>query len=298
MGRSPRAAGSVPPATVQGGHLSVDASNAGQHQAWNGSQGTYWAERAERIDAGVAGYHERFLDAATITPADRVLDIGCGSGQTTRGAASRAGEGSALGVDLSAPMLDLARRAAAAEGVANATFERADAQVHPFPGEHFDVAISRHGSMFFGDPPAAFGNIARALRPGGRLVLLTWQPQDANEWMRTFRGILVPGGASPAARGPWSMSDPDSVRELLGSTGFTDVDVRGLTAPMYYGRDVDDALDFVLGMFGSGLDDADPGVRDRAIRELWDDLAAHETADGVHYGSACWLVTARHGHHS
>ncbi|MCT2586743.1 class I SAM-dependent methyltransferase [Actinophytocola gossypii] len=273
--------------------MPVDAPNAEQRSAWNGDQGAYWAERAERIDAGVAGYHQRFLDAAAIAPADRVLDIGCGSGQTTRDAARRAAEGSALGVDLSAPMLDLARGTAAAERVPNVTFVQADAQVHPFPDAHFDVAISRHGSMFFGDPPAAFGNIARALRPGGRLVLLTWQPLADNEWMRTFRGILTIGEQAPAQRGPWSMSDPDSVRELLDSAGFTEVDVRGLTAPMYYGRDVEDAADFVLGMFGSGLAGADPDTRAGAVAALRNDIAAHTTAEGVYYDSAAWLVTAR-----
>ena len=276
--------------------LRTDASNADQFKAWNGNQGGYWTERAERFDQGVARYHGQFLDAAAIERADTVLDIGCGNGQTTRDAARRASAGSALGVDLSAPMLDLARRIAEREQVPNVAFEQADAQVHPFPEAHFDVAVSRHGAMFFGDPPAAFRNIARAVRPGGRLVLLTWQPHDDNEWLRTFRGILAAGRPvpmpPPGAPSPWSLSDPDHVRALLTSAGFADVRLRGLREPMYFGRDVEDAYEFVMGMFGSMLDDLDDATRTRATGTLRASLAEHQAADGVHYASATWLVVA------
>jgi SAM-dependent methyltransferase len=108
--------------------------------------GAYWAARADRFDEGVASYHDQFLAAAAIDPTANVLDIGCGSGQTTRDAARRAKAGSALGVDLSSRMIELARGLAEKEGVANATFRQADAQVHPFPDQCFDVVISRHGT--------------------------------------------------------------------------------------------------------------------------------------------------------
>ena len=144
--------------------LQVHASNADQLRAWDGDEGAYWAEHAEHFDRSVAAYHERLLAAAAITGSDRVLDIGCGTGQTTRDAARAAPAARPLGVDLSARMLDYARRRAAEEGVTNATFEQVDAQIHPFPPESFDVAISRTGAMFFGDLAAAFTNIGRALR--------------------------------------------------------------------------------------------------------------------------------------
>jgi SAM-dependent methyltransferase len=276
--------------------VAIETSNVDQLNAWNGEQGAYWTEHADRFDAGVANYHARFLDAAGITDGATVLDVGCGSGQTTRDAARRAGSGSALGVDLSGPMLALARRRAERERLANVTFEQADAQVHPFPADRFDVAISRHGVMFFGDPPAAFRNIAGAMRPGGRLVLLTWQPYERNEWVRTFRGILAGGREvpmpPPGAPSPWSLSEPDAIRALLTSTGFTDVRVTGLTEPMYYGRDVEDAYRFVHGLFGAMLNDLDAGTRDRAVDTLRADLAEHQTGDGIHYASAAWLVEA------
>src|SRR5581483_8598015 len=103
-----------------------------------------------------------------------VLDIGCGSGRTTREAARTARAGSALGVDISGAAIERARELARSEGLGNVTFELGDAQVHRFASERFDVAISRFGTMFFGDPVAAFANIGRALRPGGRLVMMVW----------------------------------------------------------------------------------------------------------------------------
>src|SRR3954469_11535401 len=164
----------------------VDASNADQMRAWNGESGDVWVDQANRINDGLRGYHARFLAAADVAKTSRILDVGCGSGWTTLQLARQAPDGTALGVDLSAQMLALARRNAVAEGLANVTFEQADAQVHRFAPAGFDVAVSRHGSMFFGDPVAAFGNIRKALRPGGRLVLLTWSKYTDNEWLSTF----------------------------------------------------------------------------------------------------------------
>ena len=177
--------------------LVVDPTNAEQARAWDGGEGVYWAENAERFDMSVASYHERFMAAAEIGRTERVLDIGCGTGQTTRDAARAAPDGTALGVDLSGPMIALARRLAAEQGVTNALFEQTDAQIHPFPEQSFDVAISRTGTMFFGDQVAAFANIARAIRPGGRLSVLVWQGPEPNEWIRELserwpRDVICP----------------------------------------------------------------------------------------------------------
>jgi SAM-dependent methyltransferase len=274
----------------------IDPSNVEQLRAWDGDQGAFWADRADRFNEGVAAYRDQFFAAAAIEPTATVLDIGCGSGQTTRDAARRATDGSALGVDLSARMIELARRLAEREGLANADFVQADAQIHPFPKEHFDIAISRHGAMFFGDPPAAFANIARALRPGGRLVLLTWQPLDRNEWLTAFRTAFAAGRALPTppkTPNPASLSDPDLVRDLLTSAGFTDVRLQALFEPMYFGRDVDDACQFISGQFGWMLNGLDDDTRARALDSLRASMADHQTERGVLYDSAAWLVQAR-----
>ena len=140
------------------GTTPVHDTNTAQLKAWDGDEGAYWAAHADRFDRSVAPYHERLLAAAAIGASERVLDIGCGTGQTTRDAARAADAGDALGVDLSSGMLAVARQRAQAAGLANATFEQSDAQLHPFEREAYDLAVSRTGAMFFGDPTAAFAN--------------------------------------------------------------------------------------------------------------------------------------------
>jgi SAM-dependent methyltransferase len=276
--------------------MRVDPSNREQAKAWDGDEGAYWAAHAERFDRSIARYDAAFFEASGIEAADRVLDIGCGTGRTTRDAARAASAGSALGVDLSSQMIAVARRVAASEGVANAAFEQADAQVHPFADASVDVAISRTGAMFFGDPDAAFTNIARALRPGGRLALVTWQPLRANEWIRSLSTALAAGRQLPMpppdAPGPFALSDPRRVETLLRAAGFTDVMLDAHAEPMWFGHDADDAETFVLGLMGWMLEGLDESGRARATEDLHASLAAHATSDGVVYGSAAWSVTA------
>ncbi|MEV6912956.1 methyltransferase domain-containing protein [Amycolatopsis sp. NPDC051071] len=269
----------------------VDPSNVQMLNAWDGEQGALWTKRAQRINDGVAAYRDPFFAAADIQPSDRVLDVGCGAGQTTRDAARLATEGSALGVDLSAEMLGLARRVAEQERVPNVSFEQADAQVHRFPEAGFDAVISRHGAMFFGTPLAAFTNLARATRPGGRLVLLTWQPLRLNEWITTFRTIFAAGRDVPSS--DLALSDPAETKGLLTASGYTDVRSTRLNQSMYFGQDVDDAAEFIVEHHGERARDLDEASRAKVIDALRADLAAHQTDRGVFYGSAAWLVEAR-----
>ncbi|MFD6065808.1 class I SAM-dependent methyltransferase [Amycolatopsis lurida] len=269
----------------------VDPSNERMLKAWDGDDGAFWAKRAQRFNDGVAAYRDTFFAAADIRATDHVLDVGCGAGQTTRDAARFAGRGSALGVDLSGEMLVLARRLAEGEGVRNVSFAQVDAQIHPFAEARFDVVISRHGSMFFGTPLAAFSNLARATRPGGRLVLLTWQPFRVNEWITTFRTIFAAGREVPSA--DLALSDPREIEELLVAAGYSDVRCAAVSKPMYFGEDVDDAADFIVEQHGGRLGDLDDTTREGAIEALRADLAEHQTDRGVFYGSAAWLVEAR-----
>lgn len=269
----------------------VDPSNERMLKAWDGDDGSLWAMRAQRFNDGVAAYRDTFFAAAGIGPADNVLDVGCGAGQTTRDAARLATAGSALGVDLSSEMLGVARRLAVEEGLANVSFEQVDAQVHPFAGAGFDVVISRHGSMFFGSPLAAFSNLARATRSGGRLVLLTWQPLRLNEWITTFRTIFAAGREVPTS--DLALSDPVEIGGLLTSAGYADVRCTAVHKPMYFGEDVDDAAEFIVEQHGGRLNDLDETTRAGAVEALRADLAEHQADRGVFYGSAAWLVEAR-----
>jgi SAM-dependent methyltransferase len=276
--------------------LHVDPANTGQAQAWDGDEGAYWAENAGRFDRALAAYRERFVAAAGIGRADRVLDIGCGTGQTTRDAARAAADGFALGVDLSGRMIELARRLAAGQGIGNARFEQADAQIHPFPTASFDVAISRTGTMFFGDPAAAFANIARAIRPDGRLAMLVWQGPQANEWIRELTGALAAGRDLPVppagSPGPFAQAGPEAVRVVLAAAGFTRIELDGLRQPMWFGSDAGDAHAFVLGSMGWMMEGLDDAGRGRALRDLRATVNGHDTGHGVFYESAAWIITA------
>ena len=283
--------------TLTAGGLRVDPSNAEVARAWDGDEGGYWAAHAGHFDRTVAAYHPTFMDAAAIGSGEQVLDIGCGTGQTTRDAARQASSGGALGVDLSAEMIALARRLAAAEGLPNARFEQADAQICPLGAGSFDVAISRTGAMFFGDPDAAFANIARALRSGGRLALLAWQPLAANEWVAELTAALAAGRdlppPEPHAPGPFAMADPGRVRQLLTTAGFTGIEIDPVQAPMWLGADADDAQAFALGLLGWMLEGVDEQRRAQAAAALRATVTAHGTADGVVYRSGAWLVRGR-----
>jgi SAM-dependent methyltransferase len=277
--------------------LAGDPSNAGQVAAWDGDEGEFWTAQARRFDETLAAFHTPFLAAAAIGEGDRVLDVGCGTGQTTRDAARTAAAGSALGVDLSSRMIALARETAAREGLSNVEFHQADAQIDPLETAGFDAALSRMGSMFFGDPTAAFTNIRRALRPEGRLTLLTWQGVEDNEWLMEFRAAAAVGRDLPTppphVPGPFALADPDRVTAILEGAGFADVTIESLHEPMSFGPDPDDAFDFVSELTGwmrDGLDDAD---RATALAALRSTIADHAGASGVTYRSATWIVQAR-----
>jgi SAM-dependent methyltransferase len=243
-------------------------------------------------DAEIRRYNEPFRVATGVGPGDQVLDVGCGAGQSTRDAARAAAEGSALGVDLNVEMLEVARRRSVDEGVGNVRFEVADAQRHPFPGNHFDVVISRFGTMFFADSVAAFSNLGRALRPGGRLVMLVWQAGDRQEWAVAIREAL---GSGPGANeGPFSLADPETGQGILDAAGFVSVEHKELREPIYYGSDAGSAYEAVLNLRmakdpQAGLTSGD---RQPALDRLRETLAAHETGDGVWFDSSVWVISA------
>ncbi|MGY5079173.1 methyltransferase domain-containing protein [Streptomyces nigrescens] len=278
----------------------LNVVNTEQAQAWNGPEGTHWARHQDRWNAVNEGFNEPLLDAAAIAGDRRVLDIGCGSGQTTRLAALRAPRGRALGLDLSGPMLAEARARAEQQGISNVTFDQGDAQVHPFEVGAFDAVMSRYGVMFFADPVAAFGNISRALRPGGRLAFVC--PADAalNGWVEAMAALrhLLPLGdfGRTGLPGMFSLAAPSRIREALTAAGFTGITVNQVQAYGTWGRGAEDAAEFLLDT-GPGrhlMEQADAETRSRARRTLEDHLRPHEAADGtVRLRSTSWLVAAR-----
>jgi SAM-dependent methyltransferase len=251
---------------------------------------------ADHYDAELRAHHERLREAMAVREVDRVLDIGCGTGQTTRDAARAATSGSVLGVDTSEEMLKHARQRSADDALTNVAFEHGDAQIHPLPPAHFDLIISRFGTMFFADPVRAFTHLARAARPGARLVMLVWQGEAQNEWATAIGQVLGAAQVPPApGLDPFSMADPDVIRSTLGEAGFVEVGIADVREPVYYGPDAATALDLVRDMRQprAVLAELDAAAAQRALARLRDTLAAHETDRGVLFDSRAWLVTAR-----
>lgn len=271
--------------------MDVHPTNAAAAESWDGPQGDFWTAHADRFDAAVARYTDRFLALAAIEPGMRVLDVGCGAGETAR-AAARLGA-RVTGVDLSSALLDVARQRAQDEGL-DVAFVQADAQVADLGTDH-DRVVSRTGVMFFGDPVAAFANLAGALRPDGRLVVAVWQAYDAQGWLPAFRTAIDPAlpPPPPDAPGPFSLGDPEVVLTLLTEAGFAPPTLTGVSEPMRFGDDPEDADVMVRGIVGGMLDELDPDARAAAEERLAALLAAHAGPDGVTFPSAMWLVEAR-----
>jgi SAM-dependent methyltransferase len=249
-------------------------------------------------DAELQLHNERLRAAYDVETTDRVLDIGCGTGQTTREAARMASDGTALGVDVDAMAIGRARALADLEGVANARFGLGDVQTYAFQAGEFDVAISRFGTMFFDDPGAAFRNVARAMRASARLVMMVWQVHDLNEWAVSIDRALGPprGRSTPDPDpDPFSLGEPATVRRVLTSAGFTAVAFTDVDVPVFYGRDVDAALDFVsrFSAVNQVLRQSDPWRTASVVAGLRATLAAHASERGVWFDSRAWIVSAR-----
>jgi SAM-dependent methyltransferase len=268
-------------------------SNAGQ------AAGDHRVRYAGLFDAEVRAHNERFRAVAKVGRGDRVLDVGCGTGESSRDAARAAVAGRVVGVDLSAAALELARRLSAEQGLSNVTFLQADAQVHAFPPQHFDLCISRFGTMFFADPVAAFTNIGGALGSAARLVLLVWHNADRNEWFTAVHQAITDSAAPTLPAGgqhPFALADPAVTQRLLAASGFADVEFTEVNEPVYYGPDRATAFDFVLGLRSNAdlLADLDPEPARNALERLHATIAAHETGTGVYFDAHAWIITARH----
>ena len=193
---------------------------------WNEVAGPKWVRLAETMDARLAPVLARLLERAGARPGERLLDVGCGAGTSTLRLAEQVGpSGHVLGIDISEPMLALARRRAAERGLSNLSFLQADAQTHAFGATAFDRVVSRFGVMFFADPVAAFRNLRAAMRPGAALCFVCWAPLAENlHWRIPFeiavRALGPPAPKPPHAPGPMALSDVAYLRSILESAGF------------------------------------------------------------------------------
>ena len=274
--------------------------NADQIAYWNAGAGETWANLQDRLDHQLGPLGRAAQDALAPRPGERVLDIGCGSGQTTLDLLRAVAPGGrVLGVDISRPMLEVARRRA--EGLAGVSFQEADAASAPFEAGSFDAAFSRFGVMFFADPLGAFRNIARALKPGGRLAFVCWRTPQENLLMTLPLAAAAtalppsdpPPPPAPGAPGPFAFADPGRVWDLLGQAGFSDIGIQAHDEKIGSG-DLDATVEVALkvGPLGAMLREH-PDRRDAVIDAVREALRPHETEAGVLLDSATWIVTAR-----
>lgn len=276
----------------------MSTANAAQVAYWNDAAGRTWADLQDRIDRQIRPLGLAAIDLLAPAPGETLLDVGCGCGDTSLELARRVGaEGEVLGLDISAPMLDVARRRAKEDGARGLEFREADAQTAALPRGR-DAVFSRFGVMFFADPVAAFRNLRRALRPGGRLVFVCWRPLAENLWMRlpaeTAASLVPPAPPpEPGVPGPFAFADPDRVRRILAEAGFTAVEITPHDEPIG-GLDLEGTVEmsFRVGPLGAILrerPDLAPVLRDR-VREA---VLPWLRDEAVYMPSATWMVSAR-----
>lgn len=281
-------------------------ANDEQREAWNGASGAAWTQRQDQYDGMLAPWIPLLASAARIATGEHVLDIGCGCGATTLDAARRCGlAGIAVGVDLSAPMIDRARQRAEAAGLTNTRFEVGDCQSDDLtvpPAGPYDVAISRFGVMFFDDPVAAFGNVGKAMAPGGRLAMLTWGPMELQRWITApiaaaLEHVPRPDLGQTGGPGMFSLAERDQIAAVLEAAGWTDVEVEPhrLAVLIAGGGSLDETTEFLLAtgagralLAGAPSEDA----ADRAVAAIRASLQDHQAARGVELEGTALAVTA------
>jgi SAM-dependent methyltransferase len=273
--------------------------NEQMSEYWNGPAGERWSKAQDRIDQHLGLITDALIAFAQPKEGESVLDIGCGGGTTALMLRERVGpEGAVTGIDISAPNLAVARARAHA-GMADLALVEADAATYDFQPV-FDLAFSRFGVMFFDDPAAAFANIRKALVRDGRVAFVCWRAMKENDWARVpfeaAKHLLPPQPPmEPHAPGPFAFADGDRVGALLAQAGYRDIVVKPHDTTVHLGATVDEAVTeaLTIGPLARAASELDDPARDKIRAVVRTELAKHETAYGVIFPAAVWLVSAR-----
>jgi len=280
------------------------AENREATEAWSGPLFQCFVDYRELVAEGLGAHGEAALAAHPPRPGDRVVDLGCGFGDTTQRLAGLVGsEGEAFGVDVAEPFVEQARKEAEEAGVDNVRFAVGDVQVTEF-GETFDYAFSRMGIMFFANPVAALRNVREALAPGGRFCAVVWRRKEDNEWVRRAELVVEEYLDHPeetdqptCGPGPFSMANADTVSEQLRIAGFERISLQRSDLPLKIGRDLDHAVEFnmALGPAGEVLrlwEDRIDEIRPKIAADLREALAEFDGPDGVYAPASTWILSA------
>ena len=253
---------------------------------------------------GMSRHSAQVLPSLGVKEGDRIVDIGCGFGDTAIALARLAGAtGSVTGIDCCDSFLQFGRRRAAAEGISNVSFMAADAQNHPFEPTH-DICFSRFGTQFFENPVAGLRNMRRALKPGGAMTMIVWRMLADNPCMNLPKQVVMrflptpEDDAATCGPGPFSMADPAMVAEQLETAGYAAVAFERIDAPVMIGRTIDDAVAFQLAIGPAGENCREAGAiaqqrHDEIVDALRRELAPYLTSKGVVMESSSWKVSAR-----
>jgi SAM-dependent methyltransferase len=272
--------------------------NLQQAALWNDGSGKAWVDLQPVLDEVLAPFERLVVDAGYPGEGGTVLDIGCGAGATTLAMARRVGEsGRCVGVDISEPLVALATARAQAEGMANAEFVAADAQTYAFEAGRFDAVVSRFGVMFFDDPVAAFSNIRRAARPGGRLAFVAWRSPAENDFMtaaaRAAAPFLPPAPPpDPNAPGQFAFADGARVAGILEASGWSSIEVQRADIPCETSEDNLMAYVTRLGPVGAALREVDRATAEKIMASLPPAFERFRKDGAVRFNAACWLVQA------
>jgi len=268
--------------------------NEAQREFWNGAAGDVWVEAQIQMDAMLKPISDLGIAKAAAKSGERVVDIGCGCGDTTLALAESGA--SVWGVDISENMLVHAKTRRGDR--TNVAFSVADAAVQDYTPDH-DLVFSRFGVMFFEDPKAAFANIRTGLKSDGRLVFLCWQSPKENLWMsvagRAARPFLPPAEQTdPRAPGPFAFADKDWIEEILTSAGYANIAIESVTPDLKVGDTVEEAMYFQgrIGPMARALAELDEDKRTQAMQAVREALGEYQTDQGVWIRSAGWLVSA------
>jgi ubiquinone/menaquinone biosynthesis C-methylase UbiE len=278
--------------------------NAEAIAAWDGPLYDRFVRFRHLLTGGLGMHGDEALRLYPPSPGQRVLDIGCGFGDTTQRIAALVGpDGEALGVDAAARFIEAAHQEAREAGIANARFEVADVQDR-VPDGRFDMAFSRFGTMFFSSPVAALRNVRDALAPGARLVMVVWRRRVDNEWLYRAQTIVEQIVSRPeeydeptCGPGPFSMADADLTSEILLRAGFSDVVMHRCDLPIMIGADLEEAIEMVMALGPAGeilrlQGDRAVHLHDEVRRALAAGLGELVTADGVFAAASTWIVSA------
>lgn len=286
-------------------------TNQDQAEYWNGDVGQRWAASQRILDAVFAPLTAALFESAALRAGSECLDIGCGAGETALAAARQLGShGRVTALDLSAPLLAVARSRVPLEAAAGAPIDwiEADAQTYDLGNARFECALSRFGVMFFEDSRAAFANIRRSLVPGGRISFLCWRSIAENAWVSIPREVvlrLVPDDAplSPDAPGPFRFANAETPVAILEAAGFRTITCDSLDRALILGRSADGSareaaasaagLAVDLGPVSRLLRERDPALREIARAELTETFLRYAEAGAVSLGAACWLISAQ-----